>query len=296
MIELTTANRALKDVYLGVVSNLLNETTDVLLSKITPTTNDVYGNQICKCVNIDGKTLNLKEELETLSAGIEISYKAIRVSQNSAGAFVNLLNSEIENMIKDAQRRIRNSFYTEDVKPEYLPDKIDYKPLNIVGLKKLFDTKGESLYGLKRKEEPAMNPIIKKIKTFNPIRIQEIIDNNNENVNVLVCSAKIKREYMDYLSKHRQEIEIFDMSGGFKCIKFNNLLLMVVAKIPDNEIYLLNTADFKFHQLCDWQWIEDERGNVIRLSSEDVYRATLVKYGNYICEKPHKQIKIIIGE
>ena len=53
---------------------------------------------------------------------------------------MNLLNSEIENMVKDAQRRIRNSFYTEDVKPEYLPDKIDYKPLNVVGLKKLFDT------------------------------------------------------------------------------------------------------------------------------------------------------------
>lgn len=164
-------------------------------------------------------------------------------------------------------------------------------------LKKIFDTKSKTLYGLSRKENPEMNPVIKTIEKFDPIKIQEIIDNNNDEVNVIVCSAKIKRDYMQYMSEHRQNIEIIECGGGFKCLQFNNFLLMVQAKIPDNEIYLLNTEDFKLHQLCDWQWLGDENGNVLKqVAGKPRYKAALVKYADYICEKPYKQIKIILGE
>ena len=128
-------------------------------------------------------------------------------------------------------------------------------------------------------------------------KIQEIIDNNNDEVNVIVCSAKVKRDYMQYMSEHRQNIEIIECDGGFKCLQFNNYLLMVQAKIPDNEIYLLNTEDFKLHQLCDWEWISDENNKILKQHpTKPVYTARLVKYANYICHQPQKQIKVVIGE
>lgn len=297
MISLTTVSNALKNVYLDVIANQINCNTDVLLGKIKQTSTDVWGKEIIKNVWINGKMLTLKEELKNFYVSMEISDKAIRCAQNSAGAFVNLLNAEVENMMKEAQHRLRNSFYTEDTKPDYLPKDFKYQPMEITGLKKIFDTKSKTLYGLSRKENPEMNPVIKTIEKFDPIKIQEIIDNNNDEVNVIVCSAKIKRDYMQYMSEHRQNIEIIECGGGFKCLQFNNFLLMVQAKIPDNEIYLLNTEDFKLHQLCDWQWLGDENGNVLKqVAGKPRYKAALVKYADYICEKPYKQIKIILGE
>ena len=296
MISLMQANNALKDVYLDVIANQINCNTDVLLGKIKQTSSDVWGKEIIKNVWINGKMLTLKEELKNFYVSLEISDKAIRCSQNSAGAFVNLLNDEVEHMMKEAQYRLRNSFYTEDTKPDYLPEDFKYQPMEITGLKKIFDTKSKTLYGLSRKENPEVNPVIKTIDKFDPIKIQEIIDNNNDEVNVIVCSPKIRRDYMQYMSEHRQNIEVSECDGGFKCLQFNNSLLMVQAKIPDNEIYLLNTEDFKLHQLCDWQWLGDENENVLRqVVGKPVYNATLVKYADYICDKPYKQIKILVG-
>lgn len=295
MVTLQTANKALKQVYLGVIGNQLNCNTDVVLGKIKQTTSDVWGKEIIKIAYFEDKTLTFKEKLENIYVSIEISDKAIRCSQNSAGAFVNLLNDEIERMVAATQKRLINAFYTEDVKPDYLPNDYNYQPIKLSGLKRLFDIKNETLYGLNRKEYKELNPVIETIEQFDPIKIQEIIDNNNDEVDVIVCSSKIKREYMQYLSEHRQTIDIVECVGGFKCIKFNSNLLMVVAKIPDNEIYLLNTKDFKFHQLCDWEWLENSNGDILQqVSGLPLYRATLVKYGNYICEKPNKQIKVIL--
>lgn len=297
MISLTQATNALKEVYLDVIANQINCNTDVLLGKIKQTSSDVWGKEIIKNVWINGKMLTLKEELKNFYVSMEISDKAIRCSQNSTVAFLNLLNDEVEYMIKEAQHRLRNSFYTEDTKPDYLQEDFKYQPMEITGLKKIFDTKSKTLYGLSRKENPEMNPVIKTIYKFDPIKIQEIIDNNNDEVNVIVCSPKIRRDYMQYMSEHRQNIEVIECDGGFKCLQFNNSLLMVQAKIPDNEIYLLNTEDFKLHQLCDWEWLKSESGSILIPSdTKPTYSATLVKYADYICEKPYKQIKIILGE
>lgn len=297
MINLQMVNNALKDVYLDIIANQINRDTDVLLDKIKHTSSDVWGKNIIKNVWINGKMLTLKEELKNFYVNVEISDKAIRCSQNSAGAFVDLLNDEVEHMIRESQHRLRNSFYTEDTKPDYLPEDFKYQPMEITGLKKIFDIKSKTLYGLSRKENPEMNPVIKTLGKFDPIKIQEIIDNNNDEVNVIVCSAKVKRDYMQYMSEHRQNIDVIECDGGFKCLLFNSSLLMIQAKIPDNEIYLLNTEDFKLHQFCDWAWLDDENGNVLKqVVGKPVYKATLVKYADYICEKPYKQIKIVLGE
>ena len=296
MISLQTANNALKDAYLDVIANQLNTNVDVVLGKIVQTTNDVWGKEIIVLTHINGKQYQLRSELANIYGKIEITDKAIRCSQNSAGAFVNLLNAEMEDLIKETGIKITNAFYNEDKPCDYMTEdeKKAYTPLVLNGLKYLFDDSEPLLYGVDRKE---IMPITKNIDKFDPIKIQEIIDNNNDEVNVIVCSAKVKRDYMQYMSEHRQNIEIIECDGGFKCLQFNNSLLMVQAKIPDNEIYLLNTEDFKLHQLCDWEWISDENNKILKQHpTKPVYTACLVKYANYICHQPQKQIKVFIGK
>lgn len=119
MVTLSTADSALKEVYLGVVSNQLNTAINPLLAKINQTTSDVWGKEIIKLAPYglnggigagteDGELptagannyAQFVLELKNLYGKIEISDKAIRASENSAGAFVNLLNAEMEGLIK----------------------------------------------------------------------------------------------------------------------------------------------------------------------------------------------------
>lgn len=119
MVSLTSADSALKSVYLGVVANQLNINANPLLSQIKRTTKDVWGKEIVKLApyGINGgigageetgslpiatgnNYVQFKATLKNLYGSIEISDKAIRASKNDAGAFVNLLNDEMESLVK----------------------------------------------------------------------------------------------------------------------------------------------------------------------------------------------------
>ena len=130
MITLETADSALKTVYLGVIGNQLNIGANPLLTKIKQTTNNVYGNEIRKSTShgISGGVTAGSEDgalpqgyskkydqfvltLKNLYGTIEITDKAIRCSQNSAGAFVNLLNDEMESLIKSSTFNLGRMLY-----------------------------------------------------------------------------------------------------------------------------------------------------------------------------------------
>ncbi len=119
MVTLQTAEDALKSVYLGVVSDQLNINANPLLSKIKQSSQDVWGKEIIKLapyginggIGAGGETDSLPSAqennyvkfvstLKNLFGTIEISDKAMRSSQNNSGAFVNLLNAEMEGLIK----------------------------------------------------------------------------------------------------------------------------------------------------------------------------------------------------
>ena len=130
MITIKTAEDALKTVYLGVIGDQLNLHSNPLLSKIKHTSNGVYGNEIVKTVSYGisggvtaspeadelpgsyGKNyVQFKSTLKNLYGTIEISDKALRCSQNSAGAFVNLLNDEMESLIKSSNFNLGRMLY-----------------------------------------------------------------------------------------------------------------------------------------------------------------------------------------
>lgn len=119
MVTLQTAEDALKSVYLGVVSDQLNINANPLLNKIKQSTADVWGKEIIKLapyginggigaggetdalpVAKENKYVKFVSTLKNLYGTIEISDKAMRASQNNSGAFVNLLNAEMEGLIK----------------------------------------------------------------------------------------------------------------------------------------------------------------------------------------------------
>lgn len=122
MVTITSAENALKTLYLGVVSDQLNTKINPLLAKIKQSTADVWGKEVRKLVpyganggigagtedgNLPSAAGNNYKQfcltLKNLYGTIEISDKAIRASANNSGAFVNLLNAEMEGLIKTSK-------------------------------------------------------------------------------------------------------------------------------------------------------------------------------------------------
>lgn len=119
MVTIQSAENALKTLYLGVVSDQLNTNINPLLAKFKQSTADVWGKEVRKLApfGLNGgigagtetgdlpmaasnNYAQLVLTLKNLYGTIEISDKAIRASANNAGAFVNLLNSEMEGLLK----------------------------------------------------------------------------------------------------------------------------------------------------------------------------------------------------
>lgn len=130
LVTLTSAENALKTLYLGVVADQLNTNVNPLLAKISQTTSDVWGKEIRKLApfGLNGGIGAGTEDgalpvasgnsyaqfvltLKNLYGTIQISDKAIRASQNNAGAFVNLLEAEMEGLLKASKFNFGRMLY-----------------------------------------------------------------------------------------------------------------------------------------------------------------------------------------
>lgn len=118
-VTLTNADKALKTFYLDAVAEQLNMKANPLLSVIKQSTDDVWGKEVRKLAvygmnggvgagTEDGELPSangnnyeqFRVTLKNLYGTIEISDKAIRASENNAGAFVSLLNAEMDGLLK----------------------------------------------------------------------------------------------------------------------------------------------------------------------------------------------------
>ncbi len=130
MVTLTSADNALKTLYLGVVAEQLNTAVNPLLARFEQTSSDVWGKEIRKLApfGINGGIGAGTEEgelpapagnnyaqfvltLKNLYGTIEISDKAIRASADSSGAFVNLLQAEMEGLIRASKFNFGRMLY-----------------------------------------------------------------------------------------------------------------------------------------------------------------------------------------
>ena len=384
MVTISSAENALKTLYLGVLAEQLNVGVNPLLAKIGQTSADVWGKEVVKLApygvnggvgsgtesgDLPGCAGNnyaqFKLTLKNFYGNIEISDKAIRASANSAGAFVNLLNSEMEGLLKSSKFNFGRMLYgdgsgliattvgntssstnvltvdsvknlmegmvidvydTSDMIVSNLTGvriiSIDRakkertlsasassvlgegykiyvqnsKDNELTGLEAIFGT--ANLYGLDRNDYSFLNPYkVTDTTGVSTEAIQAAIDSIEEvaggTIDFIVSSYKVRRAYIEYLSLNRTNLDYMNLDGGFKALSYSGIPFVADRFVDDKTMYLLNTSDFKLHQLCDWRWIEGEGGTVLhQVANKAVYTATLVKYADLLCERPMGQAKI----
>ena len=381
MVTLTSAQNALKSVYLNVLSEQLNINSNAFLSKVNQTSKDVFGKEIIKLAPFglnggigagseDGALptasnhnhLQFKTSLKNLYGTINLTDKAIRASQSNKGAFVNLLNDEMESLIKSSSFNLGRMLYGDgtgklatvvDTTPTFDSVrnfvegmKIDIyngetivksglvityvdrtnkqitcteslagvaegytvyvsgsKDNEITGIKRLFDTTEENkvLYGVDRTSYKWLYPYINnngEVETeINDIMIQKALNSIEETsgnqVDFIAVSGDVRNAYQAYLSEYRRNLDMTTLAGGYKAMTYAGIPVVYERFVEDGTMYLLNTKDFNMHQLCDWEWLEGENGNIlIPSASTPTYSAVLVKYAELICDRPGAQGKI----
>lgn len=129
-INLMNADGALKSAYLDVVIDHLNNNVNPFFAAIEHSTADVVGKEVKKLVinglcggigagSEDGalplargnKYTQFVAPLKNLYGVIEISDKALRVSENNAGAFVNLLNTEMQGLLSASKANLSRMLF-----------------------------------------------------------------------------------------------------------------------------------------------------------------------------------------
>ena len=374
MITLANADKALKTYYLDAVASQLDAISP-FYAAIDKHSTEVYGKEVKVAVvkpdntrvvagTEDGdlpaagsnRYVNLTSTLKNIYGTIEISDKALRASQNSSGAFVDLLNAEMEGLISSAKVNFSRMLYgdgngyvgtitktsgsTLTVEPigrvyegmsvdirsgsgileageDLTVASVDYANgtitlsstpddtltgssvyvhgaygNEITGFRAIFGT--GDIYGLTRSSESLLNPVEFTLATLSESGIMENINYIEAfcktRPKMILCSYKTNSAIGALLTGAKMQLDTAVLNGGYSAILFDGIPVVADRYCPDDSIYLINTDDFVLAQLCDWAWLEDEDGKILKqVPGKAAYSATLVKYAELICKRPCAQ-------
>ena len=375
MITIKNADAALKDYYLDAFTAQLNDNISPFFSAIEKNTEGVSGKD-GKLAIVRGNTggiisgsedgdlpgpyknryINITAPLKNIYGTIEISDKAMRASRESAGAFVNLVNAEMEGLISSAKENLSRMLFgngtgricnidSKKSATTFIVDELKYyfngmhvdickedgekvsdddgvyivsineeeysvtinkeinksfsygsiyvhgsKDSEITGLEALFYS--PKIYGIEKKQDPYLMPYCFNGEgTLTEQKLCDMLDYmeecRNSKINLIICSYKTRKMIAEFANANRRVVNTIDMHTGYGALTINNIPVYVDKYCPENRIYFLNTDDFALYQLCDWEWLEDEDGKILKqIPGKAAYSATLVKYAELICRKP----------
>ena len=165
MVTINSAENALKSVYLGAVTELLNTKVNPLMTKIEQTSADVWGKEIRKAVSVGinggigagdeagslpaahgNQYLQFVSTLKNLYGQIEISDKAIRASADDRGAFTDLLNAEIEGLLKASKFNLGRMLYGDGSGMLATVDDVDGSTVYVDDLRNLIEGLAVDVY------------------------------------------------------------------------------------------------------------------------------------------------------
>lgn len=175
------------------------------------------------------------------------------------------------------------------------------KGYELLGLKAIFD--GTTLYGYNKAENSYFAPKVKHV-AINALTEDDLMDmidsleeETGEKVNMILCSHNVRRKLASLMGASRRIVNTTEISAGYSSIIINDVPVYADKFCPDNRIYFVNSNDFSLNQLCDWTWLEDEDGAVLKqVIGRAAYTATLVKYAELICKRPCGQGLIMLDE
>lgn len=157
-----------------------------------------------------------------------------------------------------------------------------------------------NLYGVYAFEHPEIAPCNYRdlgadLRVLDEEAVLDFLDSYEEHcqsmpADIILTHPRVKKSIFESLKNTRSNIATTELAGGFHGFTFNGIPLYSDVKCKAGNLYALNSKSFAMHQLCDWTWLSNEDGSILKqLPGKATYMATLVKYADLICDKPFLQ-------
>ncbi len=112
-----------------------------------------------------------------------------------------------------------------------------------------------------------------------------VLDNNPNDFDLVVCDTLTRRKITNYLTQQGEAVESIQIENGVVARAYNGIPIVANRFCEPNEILCLNTSQFQEQRLCDWRFLEDDNGRILREDADGNYIVTIVKYANLISIK-----------
>ncbi len=136
---------------------------------------------------------------------------------------------------------------------------------------------------------------------FDYISLLQAIDmtrmDKGANTDFIVTSFDFRRTVQKLLKNNAINCDLQVLEGGFRTLSIDGVPLYANRFIPERTAYLLDSSSFALHQLCDWSWLTNDKGEILRQKEGyAAHNATLVKYCELIPNKMSSNTKILLTQ
>jgi len=174
------------------------------------------------------------------------------------------------------------------------------KNKEITGLGAIFDNNITTIYGALKSSYNFLTPISKTAQSLTESDIMAVLDDCEEKSgsqpNFICCSYDARLSFQNLFANNKLNLDTQTLNGGYIALTFNGIPLIAEKFVDSKTFYFLNSEDFKLEQLGDWQWLENDKGQILRQKEGyPTHTATLVKYAELMCSKPGAQAKLVIS-
>lgn len=116
--------------------------------------------------------------------------------------------------------------------------------------------------------------------------IDEIYKRTGERPDFFVCNDGVQRAYVDEQNTYKRNIQTKVVDGGYNLVTYNDIPITVEKYMPKETMYAITTPNLYLGRLADWDWMDEDGAILHRVSNKPAYEASLVMYGDLICQKP----------
>ncbi len=249
--------------------------------------------------------------LSTITA-IDASKKTIKV-ENTAPFMEGLLldfyisdvlDPDMQSVLVTQVDRVNKEIYLDKVSASFTTSNVSNykccvqgsKDRELTGLGALFGD-SETLYGVRRENYKSLMPYIKSQTsgtTFDEEFIQKCLDDielrSGYQPNVLLCSSEAYYAIINLIASYSKNIDATNLFGGVTSATLTGIPVVRNKFAKTKTLQMLNTEMFNLHQLCDWEWLANNDGSILRQKEGyPTFSATLVKYADLVCNRPNAQ-------
>ena len=173
----------------------------------------------------------------------------------------------------------------------------------ITGLGSIFDDTVTTLYGISKKDNIYLKPIV--VDAQNDISdgiitgaLRQSSRDKNGEIDMILCGDAAYDNYVEYLRTNNIRVEdrSKEIAGGFKAIKFifanREVDIINEGFVPEDEFWGVSTKDLELHE-TGWNFASVNDSSIFTLmEGQSIYRALLANYGELICKNPGACVRI----